>query len=108
TPPNADIKKPIVMATGKLDEDAAAKRIQLAWRTRQRKRTLDAYNGLGLSIDQVHDTSFEDVSAKLLDETVMSITYQVLELYDLHRNDENAPPAGQSPTRNFLTAYLIL
>ncbi|KAF2418765.1 hypothetical protein EJ08DRAFT_666080 [Tothia fuscella] len=109
TPPGADVKKSVIDATSKLDEDAAARLIQIAWKTQRRKRMLDAFNGLGLSIDQVHDTSFEDVSSKLLDENVLAITTRVLELYNLYQNDESASATPTlTPTRNFLTAYLIL
>jgi hypothetical protein len=107
TPPSAETKKTSVVATPKLDETGAATIIQAAWRTRRRQRILDAFNGLGLSIDQVHDTSFEDISAKLLDEKVLLITTNILDLYNLCQNDETAS-AAQTPTRNFLTAYLIL
>jgi hypothetical protein len=107
TPPNAEIKKSAIVTSPKLDADGAAKIIQGAWRTRRRRRIVDAFNGLGLSIDQVHDTSFEDISAKLLDDKVLVIATNILELYNLYQNDETAS-AAQTPTRNFLTAYLIL
>jgi hypothetical protein len=107
TPPNAESKKAAVVVLPKLDTDEAAKIIQDAWRTRRSRRVLDAFNSLGLSIDQVHDTSFEDISAKLLDEKVLVITTNIMELYGLYQNDETASIA-QTPTRNFLTAYLIL
>jgi hypothetical protein len=111
TPPGTEIKKLALHAPSKLDEDDAAKVIQAAWRTRRRKQILDSWSGIGFTIDQVHDTSFDDISAKLLDEKVLAITTRVLELYNLYQNDETASSAQTptpTPTRNFLTAYLIL
>jgi hypothetical protein len=109
TPPNADTKKPIVADSPQLEPETAAERIQIAWRTRRRKKILAAFNSLGLSIDSVHDATFEIVSAKLMDKTVLSTSTQILNMYHLLANDP--PPEDKDPeasTRNFLTAFLIL
>lgn len=107
TPPLADIKKPLVKPAPAIDEETAAKRIQSAWRTSRRKRVLDRFYELGLSIDKVHDTTFEDVRERLNDEQVLSITTALLKLFNLHPVDEKEF-ASQMFTRTFLSAYMIL
>jgi hypothetical protein len=109
TPPNAEAKKPIVADLPQLDPQVAAERIQIAWRTRRRKKILTSFINLGLSIDMVHDATFEVVQTKLMDKEVLSTSTQIMEMYNLLANDQ--PPSDQdpgAPTRNFLTAFLIL
>ncbi|KIW05208.1 uncharacterized protein PV09_03751 [Verruconis gallopava] len=115
TPPNAGgLKKPPSPPPSTLDEKTAAQRIQRVWRATRRKRILSAFTALGMSIDQVQSSSYEAVREKLLDDHVLSVTKQVLEMYGLYRVDEAAATgptsamALQTPTRNFLTAYLLL
>lgn len=107
TPPLADLKKSSAKSTPAIDEETAAKRIQFAWRTSRRKKVLDRFYELGLSIDKVHDTTFEDVRERLNDEQVLAITTAVLKLFNLHPTDEKEF-ASQMFTRTFLSAYMIL
>ncbi|KAF2399076.1 hypothetical protein EJ06DRAFT_522639 [Trichodelitschia bisporula] len=100
-------KKPVIKAPPKMDSEVAATCIQRAWRTGHRKAVLDEFAKLGLTIDKVHDTTFEDISGLLLNEKVLGITAKVLGLYELHENDQKATDISTS-TKNFLTAYLIL
>jgi hypothetical protein len=84
----------------------AAKRIQAAWRTRTRKLVVDAWSELGLTIDKVHDTSFDDITALLAEEKVLAATDKIMTLFGLL---PDADPAVRSPVvRTFLAAYLIL
>jgi hypothetical protein len=115
TPPNAGgLKKPASPTPAVLDEETAVERIQRAWRTRQRMRMLYAFHGLGMSIDQLHSSSYDDVREKLLDDRVLLTTTRILQMYGLYHFDEStntgptAAMARQAPARNFLTAYLLL
>jgi hypothetical protein len=57
----------------------------------------------------VHDATFEVVSEKLMDKNVLSISTQIMEMYNLLSNDQSASEKDPgAPTRNFLTAFLIL
>ncbi|KAF2002640.1 Tcp11-domain-containing protein [Amniculicola lignicola CBS 123094] len=89
-----------------LSDEAAAKRIQGVWRARARKQVLDVWSELGLSIDKVHDTSFEDITALLAEEKVLAITDKIMSLFELLPDaDATARSTG---VRMFLSAYLIL
>jgi hypothetical protein len=104
---NVETKKPIVKATSHFEEEAAVRCLQRAWRTHRRKKTMDGFTELGLSIDKVHDTTFEDIQALLCDDLVVKITRRVLDLFNLPTVDDNTEET-QTVARTFLTAYLIL
>ncbi|PVH94631.1 hypothetical protein DM02DRAFT_183768 [Periconia macrospinosa] len=102
--PPADVKK-IAQRPAVSSEDAA-KRIQTAWRARTRKNIVDAWLELGLSIDKVHDTSFEKIAALLAAEKVLSTTEKIMTLFELI--SETEPSARSITVRSFLSSYLIL
>jgi len=101
-----EIKKTVVQVVLGLDDDTAAKRIQKAWRIKRRKQMFEAFFELGLTIDRVRETSFEEMGLLLNEEQVLSTTLRLLQL--LHLQHEEDRPTMQTGTRNFLSAYLIL
>ncbi|OCK77420.1 hypothetical protein K432DRAFT_436542 [Lepidopterella palustris CBS 459.81] len=103
--PAIDDKKASARARAVTSEDAA-KRIQAAWRARWRKCVVEAFLALGLSIDKVHDTTFEDITALLAEENVLSATAKIMSLFTLLAEDDVTP--GGTAVRTFLSAYLIL
>jgi hypothetical protein len=102
--PPADAKKSAPRAA--VSSEDAAKRIQTAWRARARKNIVDAWTELGLSIDKVHDTSFEDITALLAEEKVLVTTERMVALFELLSDGDAA--ARSTAVRKFLSAYLIL
>lgn len=107
TPPSADFKKQSTTATSPLDKEAAIRCLQRAWRTHYRRKIVESFTSLGLSIDGVRDTDFDEVKALLCDERVLKKTSTLLNLFDIQPTEE----MGQDPqasTRTFLTAYLLL
>ncbi|KAF2635129.1 hypothetical protein P280DRAFT_493854 [Massarina eburnea CBS 473.64] len=102
--PPADVKK-LALPRPVSPEDAA-KRIQAAWRARTRMNVVDAWSDLGLSIDKVHDTSFEDITALLAEEKVLAATEKILALFGLLSDADEA--ARGTAVRSFLSTYLIL
>jgi hypothetical protein len=84
----------------------AAKRIQFAWRARTRKNMVDEWYGLGLSIDQISDTSFEDVTALLAAEKLLKTTEKIMTIFVLLPDAD--PVSRSTAVRTFLSAYLIL
>ncbi|KAF2742513.1 hypothetical protein M011DRAFT_462343 [Sporormia fimetaria CBS 119925] len=96
-------KKPVRQP---LSQDAAARRIQAAWRARRRRRIVEAWSELGLSIDKVHDSSFEDITVLLKDDKVEETTGQIMSLLNLLSGEEDA--SRRQAVRTFLAAYLIL
>ncbi|KAJ9619537.1 hypothetical protein H2203_008315 [Taxawa tesnikishii (nom. ined.)] len=88
-----------------LNDETAARRIQKAWRIKQRKTIVDAYMDLDLTFDRSRDITFEEMGALVSDPPVIEATSRLLKLLDLQ--DRSAPPTDAS-TRTFLSAYLIV
>ncbi|KAK7732759.1 hypothetical protein SLS57_000702 [Botryosphaeria dothidea] len=105
---SSEPKKPSSDSAPPLDEDTAAGRIQRAWRTRRRRRMVESFLELGLSIDKVHDTSFEDISAQVAEERVIKATADVLDLFTLRGSTDGSIANDPAAIRTFLSAYLIL
>ncbi|KAF2759786.1 hypothetical protein EJ05DRAFT_537021 [Pseudovirgaria hyperparasitica] len=105
--PSPDSKKPTLHALSQISENEAAKRIQSVWRSRERRKAVESFTGLGLSIDHIHDTSFEDVSKLLADEKLLAATSKLLNLFKIP-GTADGPSIDQTATRTFLSAYLIL
>ncbi|KAF2018162.1 Tcp11-domain-containing protein [Aaosphaeria arxii CBS 175.79] len=89
-----------------LTTDAAAERIQHAWRTRTRRKLVDGWLDLGLSIDKVHATSFEDITALLAEDKVLTVTEKIMSHFGLL--SEGDATSTKSAVRTFLSTYLIL
>lgn len=89
-----------------LTPEAAAIRIQSAWRAMTRKDIVSAWLDLGLSIDKIRDTSFEDITSLLADEKVLRITEKMMTIFVLLPDQD--PVARSTAVRTFLSAYLIL
>jgi hypothetical protein len=89
-----------------ISTETAARRIQAAWRLRTRRKVVDAWNELGLSIDSVHDTKFEDIAALLEKDEVQSTAEKIMLLFQLL--DEEDQSSRRTAIRTFLSAYVIL
>ncbi|EFY91111.1 IQ calmodulin-binding motif domain protein [Metarhizium acridum CQMa 102] len=91
----------------RLSEDDAAACIQGWWRGRTRKRIIQEFNGLGLSVDGIRDTSFDTVVELLAQEKVLIVTARLLRICGLK---EGAPGSvdEMAAVRTFLSAFLIL
>ena len=87
---------------------AAATAIQRAWRTARRRRTIQDFVRLNLSIDTVRASSFEDVGALLGRESVLRSTSRVLRICQLQDADGHHPLGERTAVRTFLSAYLML
>ncbi|KAL2355710.1 T-complex protein 11-domain-containing protein [Cryomyces antarcticus] len=91
-----------------LDDSTAARRLQGAWRARRRRRLVEDFSsGLGISIDNIGNMTFDDVTALLAEEKVLATTSSILELFQLQSVDASATP-DRTIVRTFLSAYLIL
>ncbi|KAB2574895.1 T-complex 11 [Lasiodiplodia theobromae] len=106
--PSSEPKKPTSDAVPPPDDETAARRIQRAWRTRRRRRMVESFLELGLSIDKVHDTSFEDISAQIAEQTVISASANLLNLLALRGSNDDLIGDDPAAIRTFLSAYLIL
>lgn len=103
--PPADTKKLAEQPPAPSSEDAA-KRIQSAWRARNRKNIVDEWLEAGLSIEKISSTSFEAITTMLADEKLLKMTEKVMELFVLLPDPD--PAARSTAVRTFLSSYLIL
>jgi len=88
-------------------EDAAVPRIQWWWRSVKRRQAVAQFHALGLSMDCVRATSFEEVTSLLSQEKVLVITARVLRLCGLNEGDPGSVEE-MTAVRSFLSAFLIL
>jgi len=90
-----------------LTEEAAALRIQWCWKAGRRKQTVAEFSALGLSLDAVRETSFDQVTMLLSQESVLVLTARILRICGL---DEGKPGSAEemAAVRSFLSAFLIL
>ena len=102
--PTNESKKVLVRPV--VSSETAAQRIQAAWRARARKNIVDTWSQLGLSIDNVHDATFEDITMLLSEERVLAATAKVLALFKLLPEGDSI--SKSAAVRNFLSAFLIL
>ena len=89
------------------NHEQAAKIIQRAWRDRQLRSMLQEFLRLGLTVDAIRETDFEDVGVLLGQENVLSCTAKMLKLCGLKdRGDDDV--AEKAAVRTFLSTFLIL
>ncbi|KAF2704760.1 hypothetical protein K504DRAFT_364859, partial [Pleomassaria siparia CBS 279.74] len=84
----------------------AARRMQASWRTRNRKGIVEAWLELGLSIDKVHDTSFDEITTLLASDKVLNATEKIMSLFRVLPEGDLASTG--TAIRTFLSAYLLL
>ncbi|KAI9048523.1 hypothetical protein LZ554_007356 [Drepanopeziza brunnea f. sp. 'monogermtubi'] len=90
-----------------ISEEVAASRIQQKWRIHRKAKTLKEFASLGLTIDSVRETSFEDVVDLLAQEKVLVSTAQILRICGL-KEGETGSVNEMTAVRTFLSAFLIL
>ncbi|KAL8733376.1 MAG: hypothetical protein Q9166_002200 [cf. Caloplaca sp. 2 TL-2023] len=89
------------------NETEAAKVIQKAWRNSKRRHIVSDFLKLGLTLEDVQKTNFEEVGSLLSQEKVLEATTKVLKLYGLH-DDDSEGTGEKATTRTFLSAFLVL
>ncbi|KFA70342.1 hypothetical protein S40285_01741 [Stachybotrys chlorohalonatus IBT 40285] len=91
----------------RLSEADAATRLQSFWRASQRRRTAEAFNDIGLTVDGISQTSFDNVVELLGEDKVLIVTARLLRICGL---DEGEPGSVEemAAVRTFLSAYMIL
>ena len=90
-----------------ISELVAALRIQSRWRTYRRLKALRDFAEMGLTIDSVRETSFEDVVELLAQENVLITTAHLLRICGL-KEGESGSVNEMTAVRTFLSAFLIL
>ncbi|KAJ5587924.1 uncharacterized protein N7459_003689 [Penicillium hispanicum] len=105
--PAAEEKKMARTVTKSLTQDAAARKIQLVWRTRHAKKVMQEFRALNLSVDRVRTMPFEEVGAFVSNREVLGIMTKVLRLCGL-QDMEGGPLGERGAVRTFLSSYLIV
>ncbi|KAG4220643.1 hypothetical protein PC116_g30878, partial [Phytophthora cactorum] len=90
-----------------MSEDVAASKIQWWWRGVMRRIAVRQFSELGLNIDSVRDTSFEQVTELLAQEKVLLLTSRVLRICGLQEGEPGSVDE-MTAVRTFLSAFLIL
>ncbi|KAL8711586.1 MAG: hypothetical protein Q9220_003996 [cf. Caloplaca sp. 1 TL-2023] len=107
TLPSIDDKRIMTKTWKPKDETEAAKVIWKAWRNGRRRRLVSDFLGLGLTLENIQKTRFEDVGSLLSQEKVLDLTTRVLKSYGLQEDTHDV--TGDNPaTRTFLSAFLVL
>ncbi|KAJ5466874.1 cytosolic iron-sulfur protein assembly protein 1 [Penicillium sp. IBT 31633x] len=105
--PATEEKKMSREATKSLTEDAAARKIQRVWKTHHAKMVMQQFRSLSLSVDRVHDMSFEEVGALLSNSELLDTMTRVLRLCGL-QDMEGGAMGERGAVRTFLSSYLIV
>ena len=105
--PSVEEKKVVPYVWKPKNHDQAARIIQRAWQNWQRRVTIQDFLRLGLTVEAVQKTTFEDVGVLLNQENVLSCTKKMLKLCGLKNlGDDDA--AEKAAVRTFLSTFLIL
>lgn len=105
--PSVEEKKVVITSWKPRNDEEAAKVIQKAWRNRQRRRVVYEFMELGLTVENIQKTSFEDVGALLGQKEVLASTSNLLKLCGI-QDGESGGPAERTAVRIFLSTFLIL
>ncbi|KAK2016289.1 IQ calmodulin-binding domain-containing family protein [Colletotrichum eremochloae] len=90
-----------------LSEHDAATRLQWWWKSLLRKKAVAEFSELGLTIEGVRDTSFDEVLELLGQEKVLVRTARILRICGLQEG-ETGSVDEMAAVRTFLSAFLIL
>ncbi|KAL8849972.1 MAG: hypothetical protein Q9221_005078 [Calogaya cf. arnoldii] len=105
TLPSVEERKVIVRKPR--NETEAAKVIQKAWRNSKRRNIIADFLQLGLTLENIQKTSFEEVGNLLSQDQVLESTTKVLRMYGLQDSDSDMT-GETTATRTFLSAFLVL
>lgn len=105
--PSAEEKKLTQRMAKSLSRDAAARRIQRAWRMYHSNAVMREFQLLSISVERICAMSFEDVGALLAQENVLDTMARVLRLCTL-QNMESGTMGERGAVRTFLSSYLIV
>lgn len=87
-----------------MDEEAASRKIQRAWRLSRKLAVLRAYTKLDFNNGRVRNSDFDELTTFIADPTVIEDTTRLLTQLGLQEaNDEHAA----LNTRTFLSAYML-
>ena len=89
------------------NESEAATALQRGWRNLCWRRAITEFKELGLGIETITTTSFDDLGALLSKEGALASTNRILRYCGLQEG-EDIPANDKAAVRTFLSAYLIV
>lgn len=90
-----------------LAEDAAVCRLQTWWRCTIRRKAVSEFSRLGLTIDGVGDTPYDEVTDTLQQQRVIMVTARILGVCGLQKGSSDSVDQMKA-VKCFLGAFLIL
>ena len=105
--PTVDEKKTTVYVWKPRNKAEAARIIQKYWQDRQRRVIVTEFLRLGLTVEAVQKTSFEEVGTLLAQENVLVCTAKLLKLCGLKEGSDD-DVVEKAAVRMFLSTFLIL
>ncbi|KAL2041173.1 hypothetical protein N7G274_006117 [Stereocaulon virgatum] len=105
--PTVEGKKTTVYVWKPRNKAEAAKIIQNYWQKRQRRVIIQEFLRLGLTVEAVQKTSFEEVGALLAQDNVLACTSKMLKLCGLKQMGDD-DIADKAAVRMFLSTFLVL
>ncbi|KAL8942648.1 MAG: hypothetical protein Q9211_001294 [Gyalolechia sp. 1 TL-2023] len=107
TLPSVEEKKVTPRTWRPRNDVEAAKIVQRAWRNRRRRLIVSEFLRLGLTLERIQRTSFEEVGELLNQDQVLDATAKLLRFYGLQ--EDGADSIGEkAAVRTFLSAFLVL
>ena len=88
------------------NEYEAAQIIQQAWKERSRRCAVHNFLALGLTVEAIQRTSFEEIGDRLGQEEVIQSTLRLMRVFGL--TDIESLPQEKAAVRTFLSSFLIL
>ncbi|KAL9578510.1 MAG: hypothetical protein Q9212_005668 [Teloschistes hypoglaucus] len=107
TLPSVEEKRTVTRKWKPRDEIEAAQVIQKAWRNAKRRRTVSEFLELGITLENVQKTSFEEIGSLFNQEKVLESTTKLLKLYGLQDGEADSTNT-MAATRTFLSAFIVL
>ena len=105
--PPVEEKKAVLQCWSPGNEDQAARLIQKFWRNRRRRQIVLDFMQLGLTVENIRQTSFEDAGALLSQENVLTCTSKLLKLFGL-QDSKGIAVGDNTAARTFLSTFLLL
>ncbi|KAL8764721.1 MAG: hypothetical protein Q9203_006922 [Teloschistes exilis] len=107
TLPSVEEKRTVTRKWKPRDEIEAAQVIQKAWRNTKRRRTVSEFLELGITLENIQKTSFEEIGSLFNQEKVLESTTKLLKLYGLQHGEADSTNT-MAATRTFLSAFIVL
>lgn len=105
--PVSEEKKMMTTVACPLTKDAAARKIQRAWRSHHTMVILRQFRLLNITIERIRAMSFDEVGALLSSETVLNTVAKVLRLCGL-QDMESGTVGERGAVRTFLSSFMIV